>query len=177
LDAVETLLSGSKGKLGFDVLVFKHNVSEILLQSSEMYDSIVPDLPMDFAIFVVHASEARLSINEDITGNGYAKIYRTLLKATDNRVVVVITGDSNYKNSAEEQSSVLSRWAYHKVSSQFDEQFLDGRKSFIFSWDKEHRPIHEDAILHFLDAEKNGEIFAPEPKVEPTVPQGDPDQV
>lgn len=82
LDAVETLLSGSKGKLGFDVLVFKHNVSEILLQSSEMYDSIVPDLPMDFAIFVVHASEARLSINEDITGNGYAKIYRTLLKAT-----------------------------------------------------------------------------------------------
>ena len=81
LDSVETLLSGSKGKLGSNVLVFKHNVSEILSQSSEMYDSIVPDLPMDFAIFVVHANEAQLLINEDIAGNGYAKIYRTLLKA------------------------------------------------------------------------------------------------
>jgi len=28
-----------------------------------------------------------------------------------------------------------------------------------------------------LDAEKKGDIFVPEPKVEPTVPQGDPDQV
>ena len=46
-----------------------------------MYDSIIPDLPMDFAIFVVHANETRLSINEDIAENGYAKIYRTLLKA------------------------------------------------------------------------------------------------
>ena len=77
LDEVQALLSGSKGKLGSDVLVFKHNVSEISLQSSEMYDSIVPDLPIDFAIFVVHANEARLSINEDIAGNGNAKIYRT----------------------------------------------------------------------------------------------------
>ena len=81
LDEIETLLSGSKGKLGSDVVVFKHNVSEISWQSSEMYDSIVPDLPMDFAIFVVHANEVRLSINEDIVRNGNAKIYRTLLKA------------------------------------------------------------------------------------------------
>ena len=36
---------------------------------------------MDFAIFVVHANEVRLSINEDIAEKGYAKIYRTLLKA------------------------------------------------------------------------------------------------
>ena len=82
LDAAEKLLSGLKRKLGFDVLVFKHNVSDISSQSTEMYDSIVPDLPMNFAVFVVHASEARLLMNEDIAGNGYAKIYRTLLKAT-----------------------------------------------------------------------------------------------
>ena len=81
LDQIETFLSGSKGKLGSDVLVFKHNVSEISSQSSEMYDSIVPDLRMDFAIFVVHTNEVRLSINEDIADNGNTKIYRTLLKA------------------------------------------------------------------------------------------------
>ena len=74
---------------------------------------------------------------------------------------MVITGDSNYKNSAAEQNSVLSRWAYDKVSSQFDEQHMDGRKSFVFSWDKELRPIHEEAMLHFLDPEKKGEKFVP----------------
>ena len=74
---------------------------------------------------------------------------------------MVITGDSNYKNSAEEQNSVLSRWAYHKVSSQVDEQFIDGRKSFIFSWDKELRPVHEEAMLHFLDPAKKGGKFVP----------------
>jgi len=83
---------------------------------------------------------------------------------------VVITGDINYKNSAEEQNSVLSRWAYHKVSSQVDEQFIDGRKSFIFSWDKELRPIHEEAMLHFLDPEKKGEKFVP--KLFPVEPKG-----
>ena len=79
------------------------------------------------------------------------------------KVIIAIGGDDNYKDAAEEQSSVLSRWARRKVSSQFDEQFLDGRKSFIFSWDREHRPIHEEAMLHFLDPEKKGETFVPKP--------------
>ena len=83
---------------------------------------------------------------------------------------MVIPGDINYKNSAGEQNSVLSRWAYHKVSSQVDEQFIDGRKSFIFFWDKELRPIHEEAMLHFLDPEKKGEKFVP--KLFPVEPKG-----
>ena len=37
---------------------------------------------IDFAIFVVHASESRLSLNEEKAGIGYAKIYRALLAAT-----------------------------------------------------------------------------------------------
>ena len=94
------------------------------------------------------------------------------------KVIIVIGGDDNYKDVAEEQSSVLSRWARRKVSSQFDEQFLDGRKSFIFSWDREHKPIHEEAMLHFLDPEKEGETFVPKPvPVEPMVPQVDPNKV
>ena len=92
-------------------------------------------------------------------------------------VIIVIGGDDYYKSSTEEQTDVLSRWAYQKVSSQFDEQFLDGRKSFIFSWDKEHRPIHEEAMLHFFDPDKKGEKFVPELKVEPTVPEVDSQKV
>ena len=48
-----------------------------LSDSTEMCESIIPGLPMDFAIFVVHANEDRFLINEDST-----RIYRALLKAT-----------------------------------------------------------------------------------------------
>ena len=41
---------------------------------------IIPTLDMDVAVFVVHANESRLSINEDNAGIGYARIYRALLK-------------------------------------------------------------------------------------------------
>ena len=37
---------------------------------------------MDVAVFVVHANESRLSINEDNAGIGYARFYRALLKKT-----------------------------------------------------------------------------------------------
>lgn len=37
---------------------------------------------MDFAVFVVHAHESRLSINEDNAGIGYSKFYRAFLGAT-----------------------------------------------------------------------------------------------
>lgn len=36
---------------------------------------------------------------------------------------------------------------------------MDGRKSFVFSWDEKHRPIHEEALKHFFDPSKNGEKF------------------
>ena len=35
---------------------------------AEMVDTTLPTLKMDFAIFVVHANESRLSINEDNAG-------------------------------------------------------------------------------------------------------------
>ena len=46
-------------------------------------ETTLPQLKMDFAIFVVHEEESRLSINEDNAGIGYTKIYRALLQATD----------------------------------------------------------------------------------------------
>ena len=71
----------------------------------------------------------------------------------------MIGGDSNYQNEEEEALSVISRWAKRKVASQFGEEYLDGRQSFIFSWDEKHRPIHEEAMQHFLDPGKRGYKF------------------
>ena len=87
----------------------------------------------------------------------------------DERVIVVIGGDDNYRNASEEDGSLLSRWARRKVSSQFKEEFMDGTKGFIFSWDKKHRVIHEEALLHFLDSKRKGQKFSYEikPQVEP----------
>ena len=85
LEAVEDLLNETKAKLGF-VSMEKHYFS--LSQMSEMSTKTIPKLQMDFAIFVVHAHESRLSINEDNAGIGYAKIYRALLNATGRKRIV-----------------------------------------------------------------------------------------
>ena len=71
----------------------------------------------------------------------------------------MIGGDSYYKDQAEEARFVISRWAKRKVASQFLEEYLDGRQSFIFSWDKQHRPIHEEALRHYFDPSKRGYKF------------------
>ncbi|XP_022804645.1 uncharacterized protein LOC111341875 [Stylophora pistillata] len=129
-----------------------------LAQMSENVEKI-PTLEMNMAFFVVHAYESRLSINEDNSGIGYAKIYRALLQATGGDVIVVIGGDDNYEGNGEENREVISRWAKRKVSSQFSEEYLDGRKGFIFSWNKQHRAIHEQALLHHFDPNKKGQKF------------------
>ena len=46
---------------------------------------------------------------------------------------------------------------------------MDGRKSFVFSWDKKHRKIHEEALLHFFNPSKKGQKFEPQPP-EPKAP-------
>ena len=75
------------------------------------------------------------------------------------KVLIIIGGDDNYVGREEENEAVMSRWARRKVSSQFEEEYLDGRKSFIFSWHKNHRVIHEKALLHFFEPSKMGEKF------------------
>ena len=51
-------------------------------QMGEICKTTIPRLQMDFAVFVVHAHESRLSMNEDNAGIGYSKFYRALLGAT-----------------------------------------------------------------------------------------------
>ena len=73
LDAVERLLMGVQEKHGFEFSTDKRyfGVSDI----SKFRETILPQLEMDFAIFVVHAEESRLSINEDNAGIGYTKTH------------------------------------------------------------------------------------------------------
>jgi len=82
LNSVESLFTSEvTNKLDFSITnIEKHYFS--LSQRNEMSDSTVPGLQMDLAVFVVHAHESRLSINEDNAGIGYAKIYRALKQAT-----------------------------------------------------------------------------------------------
>ena len=82
-------------------------------------------------------------------------------------MLIVIGGDDCYRGEDEEEQSVISRWARRKVASQFTEDYLDGRKSFIFSWNKKHREIHEEALLHYLDPNKKGKKFEYQPKPKP----------
>ncbi|XP_031570343.1 uncharacterized protein LOC116304711 isoform X2 [Actinia tenebrosa] len=102
----------------------------------------------EYAVFVVHAHESRLWIN---TGDG-------------DRVLIVIGGDDNYKDQEERDKSPLSRWAWRKISSQFTEDYVNGVRSFIFSWEEDHHPIHEEALEFYLDPKK----FVPSPKPLPT---------
>ena len=83
------------------------------------------------------------------------------------RVLIVIGGDDQYRGEDEEERTVISRWARRKVASQLNEECLDGSKSFIFSWNKQHREIHEDALLHYFDPSKKGQKFEYQPRPKP----------
>ena len=84
-------------------------------------------------------------------------------RSTGGDVITVIGGDDNYKDDKEENQEVISSWAKRKVSSQFGGEYLDGRKSFIFSWNKQHRAVHEQALLHYFDLNKKGIKFEYQP--------------
>ena len=88
----------------------------------------------------------------------------------------MIGGDDHYTNEDEKERTVISRWARRKVASQFSEEYLDGRKSFIFSWNKKHREIHEEALLHYFDPSKKGQKFEYQPKPKPAPPLPKPDE-
>lgn len=88
--------------------------------------------------------------------------------------MIVIGGDDNYKNEDEKDREFISQWARRKISSQFGEEFLNGSKSFVFSWDKKHREIHEKALLHFFDPRKKGQKFEYHPPQRQTVTKATP---
>ena len=90
-----------------------------------------------------------------------------MLVVAEGKVLLVIGGDDQYSDEGEEERTVISRWARRKVGSQFSDEFLDGRRSFIFSWNQQHREIHEEALLHYFDPIKKGQKFEYQPKPKP----------
>ena len=82
LDVVEKLFKVVEKKLNFAFSIKSHYFA--LRDMSQVCENIIPDQIKvgDVAVFVVHAHESRLSINEDNAGIGYAKIYKALLEAT-----------------------------------------------------------------------------------------------
>ncbi|XP_035681882.1 uncharacterized protein LOC118419553 [Branchiostoma floridae] len=105
------------------------------------------------AILVLNAHESRLSINEKNAGIGYAVLYRALREASNGHVLVVIGGDE--KSSAADRK-VVSNWVRYKVASQFEDEYLDGRRGFVFSWGKSFYPVHEEACQQYLRAIGSG---------------------
>ncbi|EDO29142.1 predicted protein [Nematostella vectensis] len=106
--------------------------------------------------------EKGLGENKPDEANEMKMCYQAIL-LNENQVLIVIGGDDNYKTQEERDTSVLSQWARGKVSSQFLEEYMNGSRSFIFSWDEHHHPIHEEALQHFLDPGKTDE-FVPKPR-------------
>jgi len=82
LSIVEDLLNATKVRIGFEFEVEKRSFT--LSEMSELSTKTIPATKMDFAIFVVHAHESVLLINNDNLEHGYAKVYRALLQATGN---------------------------------------------------------------------------------------------
>ena len=82
LDVVGKLFKVVEPKLNFAFSIKSQYFA--LRDMSQVCENITPDQIKkdDVAVFVVHAHESRLSINEDNAGIGYAKIYRALLEAT-----------------------------------------------------------------------------------------------
>ena len=80
LEIVENFLLQVEEKYGFKISVDRLNFG--LQRMVEVCENTLPKLVMDVAVFVVHANESRLSINENNAGIGYARFYRALLQKT-----------------------------------------------------------------------------------------------
>ncbi|XP_077984279.1 uncharacterized protein LOC144438926 [Glandiceps talaboti] len=114
----------------------------------------------DMAIFVVNANESRLSINEPSAGIGYTKMYTALQHATDDKVIVIIVDDKHYGDKTE----LISRWAQHKIASQFSREYLSGKKGLVFSWNTKPEIHHKEALLKYMEGAFEGHQICQEMK-------------
>ena len=69
LTIVEHLLMATKARPGLEFLIEKHSFA--LSKMSELTSKTIPAIKMDFAMFVVHAHESGLLINNDNLEHGY----------------------------------------------------------------------------------------------------------
>ena len=72
LEPVDSLLRAVEKKVDFKITIKKHS------QNTAQLLKIIPELKMDYAVFVVHARDSSRSFNDDSNG----KIYNALKKRT-----------------------------------------------------------------------------------------------
>ena len=87
LEVVEKFLLDLEEKHGLKFSIDRLTFGLPLM--AELCEKTLPKLAMDVAVFVLHADESRLSINEDNAGIGYARLYRALLQKTGGFLNVV----------------------------------------------------------------------------------------
>jgi len=75
LDQVESLLRAVENKVDFNITVEKQPFWG--QEKTNMVDKTIPQLPMDYAVFLLHANDS-LSFNEDC----YGKIYNAMKQRT-----------------------------------------------------------------------------------------------
>ncbi|XP_066287405.1 uncharacterized protein [Branchiostoma lanceolatum] len=150
LDSVQALVTKSSQATSIKTTIERRSFS--LPKLAEVSEE-VKGKPLLCAILVLNAHESRLSINEKNAGIGYAILYRALRAASNGRVLVVIGGDE--KSSAAD-TKVVSDWVRYKVASQFEDEYLNGRRGFVFSWGKSYYPVHEEAFQQYLRAIGSG---------------------
>jgi len=77
------------------------------------------------------------------------------------KVIIVIGGDDHYTTEHEKDRDLFSGWVWWAISSQLSELC---ETFFIFSWNKKHRAIHEEALLHYIGPSRKGQKFEYEQK-------------
>ena len=82
LDQAQNLLKSIEGQVGFVISPIVQRYFDLRKMADMCEDIKKASDIMDFAIFVVHAHESRLSINEENAGIGYAMFYRALMEKT-----------------------------------------------------------------------------------------------
>eukprot|EP00058_Branchiostoma_floridae_P026005 XP_002611495.1 hypothetical protein BRAFLDRAFT_63870 [Branchiostoma floridae] len=151
LDSVHELVQKSSRATGVETSIERRSFS--LPKLAEVSEE-VKGKQLLCAILVLNAHESRLSINEKNAGIGYAVLYRALREVSNGHVLVVIGGD---EKSSEADRKVVSNWVRYKVASQFEDEYLDGRRGFVFSWGKSYYPVHEEAFQQYLRAIRRGQ--------------------
>lgn len=82
LEPAQNLLKSIEEQVGFVISPIIQRYFDLHKMADMCEDIKKATDVMDFAIFVVHANESRLSINEENAGIGYAMFYRTLMEKT-----------------------------------------------------------------------------------------------
>jgi len=124
---------------------YKINVNQVIFSRKELKSKILEFAKqnVDIAIFVVHSQETRLIFDKN-EQQGYGQLYHTLQNITGGKVVILIAGDTNKKDTA------ISNELYSMMLQQLPEYCLNGTKGMVISFDEELNMKESDELKSFI---------------------------